>query len=355
MNKNDIRIVISKAGLQEYIDDMKPSDNHVKPDIYFENKEQVYIGYNMVSWYDVADNSHQKEDYARNRLFFGFLDYLKEHDRSYNCVVMGDGIDECREMWNEGEKDNFYLEFPVITPVFDDREMVRLFREGEKNILPVLTDSQAKEAVKKAGFILTMNDSGDVRYVGHNGYEFDFSITASLSAKNFIHHILDGLSTFEAGNVFVSQKIIEADYIMSTDEIRLLCDDADEIEKGVNELKYSLQKLLAQGLDIHDYGKIINDMYIQATESENETWFLENEAFEQGIYTPTDLDELNKDIETINSQIDLDVKRIIDSSERYDCCADYVAVFYSSFLDLFAEKESKIQKTYDYFHSEQEK
>ncbi len=355
MNKNDIRIVISKAGLQEYIDDMKPLDNHVKPDIYFENKEQVYIGYNMVSWYHIADNSHQKEDYARHRLFLGFLDYLKEHGRSYNCVVLGDNIDGCREMWNEGEKDNFYLEFPVITPVFDDREMVRLFKGSEKSILPVLTDSQVKEALKEAGFILTMDEGGDVRYVGHNGYVFNFFIAASLSAKNFIHHILDGLSTFEGSNIFVSNKINIANHIMSTDEIRLLCDDADEIEKGVNELKYSLQKLLAQGLDVHDYGKIINDMYIQATESENETWFLENEAFEQGIYTPTDLDELNKDIETINSQIDLDVKRIIDSSERYDCCADYVAVFYSSFLDLFAEKEPKIQKTYDYFHSEQEK
>ena len=91
-------------------------------------------------------------------------------------------------------------------------------------------------------------------------------------------------------------------------------------------------------MNIKDFGKIMQDVYDIAKKSDEHTWFVELDDFEDGTYTQEDLDRLNQDIETLKELGVEDVYCIIESSDKITDDLNYVAAFYGAFLELFDEK-----------------
>ena len=91
-------------------------------------------------------------------------------------------------------------------------------------------------------------------------------------------------------------------------------------------------------MNIKDFGKIMQNMYDIAKQSDNHSWFVELDDFEDGTYTQEDLDRLNQDIETLRELGVEDIYGIIESSDEITDDLDRVADFYGAFLELFDEK-----------------
>lgn len=100
-----------------------------------------------------------------------------------------------------------------------------------------------------------------------------------------------------------------------------------------------------RGIDIKPFGKIIKDMYEVAKNSDNFTWFLEPDSFEDGTYTMKDYEELLRDVEVLHDQYGiLDIDTIIEVSDYENNNCDTVATFYGEFYSLFANNPEQARQ-----------
>ena len=95
------------------------------------------------------------------------------------------------------------------------------------------------------------------------------------------------------------------------------------------------------------FGKIIQDIYQTAISSEEHTWFLEKDRFEDGEFSQEDLDVLNRDIETLKTDFGIgeDINSIIESYDHWEDANDVVATFYGDFINIFEDREKEMEKT----------
>lgn len=90
-----------------------------------------------------------------------------------------------------------------------------------------------------------------------------------------------------------------------------------------------------------EFGRIIQDMYTLAHSSENHTWFLERDDFEDGTYTKSDYSRFMEDIALMKYKGIEDIDSVVEYSNLSDNY-DPVAIFYGEFLNLFDEpKQNK--------------
>lgn len=136
--RSDVRIVVSKEGyelLKEFVeyylkDNVKKEEinemNLLKSvDIKTEGKDQVYLGWNSLKWYD---------GYKDVDAIMEGLNYLEDNERSYRYMIIGEDYTDVEEMSNDGEKDkDIYLEYPSMIRGFDD-DYIKELLEPEKQI-----------------------------------------------------------------------------------------------------------------------------------------------------------------------------------------------------------------------------
>lgn len=123
-----------------------------------------------------------------------------------------------------------------------------------------------------------------------------------------------------------------------SNRVQKRCCDFSLLEKKCKEWEAERNK--KNPIDINKFGKIIQDMYEVAKKSDNYTWFLEPDSFEDGTYTMEDYHELIRDMELLHNRYGvLDIDTIIEISDyepaTNDC--DTVATFYGAFYVLFAD------------------
>lgn len=136
--RSDVRIVVSKEGyelLKEFVgyylkDNVKKEEinemNLLKDiDIRAEGKDQVYLGWNSLKWYD---------GYKDVDAIMEGLNYLEDNERSYKYMIIGEDYTDVEEMSNDGEKDkDTYLEYPSMIREFDD-DYIKELLEPEKQV-----------------------------------------------------------------------------------------------------------------------------------------------------------------------------------------------------------------------------
>ena len=119
--RSDIRIVTSKEGFEKlsefvknYLKENKEDYNLLEEcDIKQEGKEQCYLGWNCVKWYEY--------DYTDVDAIMKGLEHLGENEYSYRYMRIGENYDDIEEQSYDGEKDKeIYLEYPSMVREFDD-------------------------------------------------------------------------------------------------------------------------------------------------------------------------------------------------------------------------------------------
>lgn len=136
--RSDVRIVVSKEGyelLKEFVEyylknNVKKEEinemNLLKSvDIKTEGKDQVYLGWNYLKWYD---------GYKDVDAIMEGLNYLEDNEHSYRYMIIGEDYTDVEEMSNDGEKDkDNYLEYPSMIRGFDD-DYIKELLEPEKQV-----------------------------------------------------------------------------------------------------------------------------------------------------------------------------------------------------------------------------
>lgn len=122
--RSDVRIVVSKEGyelLKEFVeyylkDNVKKEEinemNLLKSvDIKTEGKNQVYLGWNYLKWYD---------GYNEIDAVMKGLEYLKDKDMSYRYARIGEDFTDFEEDNYDSKTDNLDLSYPAVERYFDD-------------------------------------------------------------------------------------------------------------------------------------------------------------------------------------------------------------------------------------------
>lgn len=132
--RSDVRIVTSKKGFEKLsefvINSLKEQKINVKEynlledlDIKVEGKEQIYLGWNYLKWYD---------GYPEVDAIMEGLNYLSENEYSYRYMIIGESYDDIEEQSYDGEKDkDVYLEYPSMIREFDDAYMEKLIEDKQ--------------------------------------------------------------------------------------------------------------------------------------------------------------------------------------------------------------------------------
>lgn len=120
---------------------------------------------------------------------------------------------------------------------------------------------------------------------------------------------------------------------------------ASQREQNRNDSRTEFEKEPIKIPDVSLFGKIMQDIYKTAMDSEEPVWFLEKERFEDGEFVQEDLDILNRDIETLKTDFGIgeDIYSIIESYDRWEDADDAVATFYGDFINIF-DREKEIEK-----------
>lgn len=122
--------------------------------------------------------------------------------------------------------------------------------------------------------------------------------------REAIKKLNDGLSI---DALSFQEKMTLAQGTTNQEYLEILSQDKEEA------VRRTAEKQKHKKIDISKFGKIIKDMYEIAKNSDNYTWFLEPEQFEDGTYTMKDYEDLIRDVELLNDQYGvLDIDTIIE-------------------------------------------
>ena len=156
--RSDVRIVMSNNGYEEFKKYVKEHiDNYRKNNLkegtiayesdydynllnntdifkYSNDKEQVYIGWDCLKWYDGYEDVDAIMD---------SLDKLDENNYGYYFSRIGENIEDIEEVFHDlTEKDNSkHLYFPDIVRYFDNQK----FEETNKNVEQLLENINSKK------------------------------------------------------------------------------------------------------------------------------------------------------------------------------------------------------------------
>lgn len=132
--RSDIRIITSKEGfdkLKEFVENYLKEKNYTEYnllnecDIKEQGKEQYYLGWNSLKWYD---------GYTEVDAIMKGLDYLEENEYSYRYMIIGESYDDVEESYNDGERDkNIILEYPNMIREFDDEYVIDNIKEAQND------------------------------------------------------------------------------------------------------------------------------------------------------------------------------------------------------------------------------
>lgn len=193
-------------------------------------------------------------------------------------------------------------------------------------------------------------DIENYAYLALSGTNKLGSVFYNLENESGIRNIIIGCDNDQPG-INATEKIINAVQERKLD-VSWIVQNAPS-GKDWNEYLVSIsqrdQEQISSNTRIPDvslFGKIMQDIYKTAMESEEPVWFLEKERFEDGEFTQEDLDALNKDIETLESQYGIkDIRNIIECVDGdWMKADDAVATFYGDFINVF-DKEKEMNKT----------
>ena len=133
--RSAVRIITSKKGFKEL---RKFSDNYLKEkkcgygnildelDVHYENKYQVYFGWNAVKWYEDCD-------YFQVDAIMEGLSHLEDKDYSYRYSRIGENYDDIEEQYYESNREEEQdLEYPSIIRDFEDDYTERSLEEQEE-------------------------------------------------------------------------------------------------------------------------------------------------------------------------------------------------------------------------------
>lgn len=130
--RSDVRIIVSKNGFEklkefvkDYLKDKVNVDNLLEEcDIKQEGKEQCYLGWNSVKWYEY--------DYDDVDAIMNGLNYLGENEYSYRYSRIGENYEDIEEQFYDGEKDkDICLEYIGIVREFDDDYVLGLIKDKQ--------------------------------------------------------------------------------------------------------------------------------------------------------------------------------------------------------------------------------
>ena len=142
--RSDVRIITSKKGFEKlkefvgkYIEENKDEDIQNLLESFDINKsdgKQCYFGWNYVKWYE---NDLKDVDSIMNG-----LDYLEENGYSYRYTRIGEEHDDIEERSYDSEKEQIYLEYPMILRCFEDD-----YYENFKSINEVTIEENDKDDI----------------------------------------------------------------------------------------------------------------------------------------------------------------------------------------------------------------
>lgn len=229
------------------------------------------------------------------------------------------------------------LRFSFMFPVPDSEiELKRLWREQDndyrfsmsKELNFCVEHSEAIQAKTRSVYFTVQRNRAKL---GH--YFCDFK-KLERKCKEWIYReaikkLNDGLSI---DALSFQEKMTLAQGTTNQEYLEILSQDKEEA------VRRTAEKQKHKKIDIRKFGKIIKDMYEIAKNSDNYTWFLEPEQFEDGTYTHQDYKDLIRDVEMLHDRYGvLDIDTIIEVSDYENNTCDTVATFYGAFYSLFAD------------------
>lgn len=231
------------------------------------------------------------------------------------------------------------LRFSFMFPVPDSEiELKRIWNEQDQDYRFLMSKElnfcvEHSEAIQAKARSVYNTAQRNRSKIGH--FFCDFK-KLERKCKEWIYHktikkLNDGLSI---DALSFQEKMTLAQVTTEQEYLEVLSQDEEEA------VRRTAEKQKHRKIDINKFGKIIKDMYQEAHESENCTWFLEPDWFEDGTYTMKDYEDLVRDVEVLHDQYGVfDIDTIIEVCDyepgMNDC--DTVATFYGAFYPLFAD------------------
>ncbi len=131
--RSDVRIITSKKGydfLKKEVNKFHKKLNNKNlcsmledTDIFYENKQNVYIGWNDVKWYSTFDEIIAVED---------ALEKLRENDYTFSFARLGESYDDYEEYYHDSEKEVKKAYYPFYNRCFEDEIIIKEMKKDNE-------------------------------------------------------------------------------------------------------------------------------------------------------------------------------------------------------------------------------